>query len=999
LAQDFVDADPTFGETLFINKDEEEAQADARSLILDAINNGTLWANFIGHAASRTWELMFNNPDIDDLSNQGRYPFISSMTCHTGRFAEPTQDSFGEKFLLVPGKGAIGFWGTSGWGYSYEDYLYLRQLYPTVLQDSVRYLGDIITMAKFGLWSRYGAGAHIVNLILQYNLMGDPALTLDLPTQPDLTLEPQDIVVDPLTPSEADSSATLKLRLQNWGLMPRDSVFIDVDIQQAVTKQNISKQLGLPAFGRLDSLEFDWPLHNMAGPVEIRVTLDPNDLIKEDDESNNSQNGQVSVLTSTFAQIAPLNNSLVPTDQINLKIQTPQQYFDETTRYIFEIDTSRTFTSAALKLSPPIQAHPLLIKWQPTGLLPDNKYFWRVRMQDNETSNSFLGSFYSNGGSVFGWQQADGKAADFNVRENIQWTTNAHLSRRPIEVLLQSAWTNSVGFSVIQVNGHSPLQTARGVNLVVLNQNSGSVEKSGHFDTYADAAQAEALVSFVDDIASGRIVLATVHDEGSRFLSENARTALESIGSAKIRDLGYRDMWAIVGKKGAVPGTVDERFAAAQANGAVVLKDTLSVLSTSGRMISERIGPATIWADAQIDVTTGDSCDFVVNILGYNKSVGDTVRLVSSQKTKTIDLSSIDAQKFPFLYLDARFHNNSSSQSPELQSWNVLYEPAPDLTIGRQLVAQSADTILVGQEIKFYLDVYNVGLSQADEVPILVSQINQAGKNTIADIHVDSIAVDRYAPIEFSWKAGAVPGEKQIAITVDPDNKFEELSEANNSVITSVYVHPDTVEPEIHITFDEREIFDGDLVSPQPLIVAKLLDNNQELRIDSTSIKVFLDGVLMSMQDQSVITLEEPQSPDALAELHIRPTLEDGRHILEIQFSDNSLNAVTKRVDFMVESDLAIRNALNYPNPFANETEFCFDLTRQALIRIKIFTVAGRLIQTLEPGLVDIGYNRINWDGLDSAGDRLANGVYLYQIMAESDGETNSVSSKIIVMR
>lgn len=999
LADDFVDADPVYGEPLFISKNDANAQADPRSLILDALNNGALWTNFIGHAASRTWELMFNNPDIDDLSNQGRYPFISSMTCHTGRFAEPTQDSFGEKFLLVPNKGAIGFWGTSGWGYSYEDYLYLRQLYPTVLNDGVRYLGDIIRLTKFGLWSRYGAGAHIRNLILQYNLMGDPALTLDLPTKPDLTIEPQDIVVHPLTPSESDSTAALKLRVQNWGPITPDSVQVDVAIEQLVTKHSVNRQLALPAIGRMDSLSFDWPLRHMAGPVEIRATVDPLDLVSEDDETNNAQAGQVTVLTSTFAQVAPLNNSLLPDENVRLKIQTPQQYFDEDARYIFEIDTSESFSSSALKVSPPIQAHPLLIKWEPTGVLPNVKYFWRVRLQDGDAGQSFVGSFYTSSESRFGWQQADGKAAKFNTLDNIEWQQTAHLGQKAVSVLLQSAWTNSVGFALIEIDGISPLTTARGVNVVVLNQHSGAVIKTGHFDTYADANQAAALVDFIEEIAPGRIVLAAVSDEASRFLNENARTTLQAIGSARIGELGYRDMWAIVGKKGAAPGSVVEDFAKAQANGAVVLKDTLSVLHTSGRMLSERIGPATRWDLATLDVTIPDSSDYSVDVIGYNKVLGDTVRLVSNQKSSTIDLAAIDAETFPYLFLEIEFTTENSSQSPQVNSWNVMYEPAPDLTVGRQLVAQSADTVLVGQTVTFYLDVYNIGLTTAKKVPISVDQINQVGRNEIINTTIDSIAVDRYAPMKFSWQAGAVPGEKFISISVDPHNVFEELSEANNSVITSVYVHSDTVKPDIHITFDDREIFDGDLVAAEPKIVAKLMDNNPELRIDSTRIKIFLDGVLLSMSDHDFITLHESPSQDALAELHIQPTLEDGRHILEIQFSDQSLNAATKRVDFTVESDLALRDVLNYPNPFEQDTEFCFQITQQATISIKIYTVAGRLIQTLEPGIVDVGYNRIYWDGRDSSGDQLANGVYLYNMIARTDGETTTVTSKVIVMR
>lgn len=1001
LASEFVASKPTVGFPLFIRKNDEAAQADARSLILEAINAGTLMTNFIGHAASRTWELMFNNPDIDDLANMNRYPFISSMTCHTGRFAEPNQDSFGEKFLLVPNKGAIGFWGTSGWGYSYEDYLYLRRLYTTVLLDSVRHLGDIITLTKFAMWQHYGGGAHIRNLILQYNLMGDPAITLSLPTLPDLTLEPHDILVSPLVPSEADSFAQIKVNLQNWGLATQDSVMGRLDIEQLVTKETLTESFVVAPVGRIDSLNFTWPLRNMAGPVELRVTLDPTDQINEADETNNVQTKQITVLTSTFAQVAPPNNSLIPVDNVVLKIQTPQQFFDETARYIFEIDTANTFNSPVLHVSPPVQAHPLLIKWRPEALMPDTKYYWRVHLQETQMDNSFVGHFYTYHRPEFGWRQADSAAAAFNVRQHTVWQkSGATLEESRISILLQSAWTNSQGYAVIEVNNRAVMQTHRGFNIAVLNPNNGAVLDIGHFDTYANAEQTNQMVSFIHNITPGRLVLAAVSDEGSSHLSEAAFQALETLGSSKIRNLGYRDMWAIIGRKGAAAGSVPEGWEPAKANGAVVLKDTLSSLFQSGRLLSERIGPVSSWSSVDWDVAMHDSCDLHVNILGYKKSTADTVQLVSGVKRGPVDLSGINARDFPFIHLDARFHTASARYSPLLRSWSAVFSPAPDVTIGRQLVTQSADTVLVGQSVTFYLDVYNIGLGKAQNVTLAFDLVNQAGGvNHLATVQIDSIAVDRYAPIEYKWPVGAIPGEKQIALAADPDNLIAELSESNNAVITSVYAHADTIKPEITITFDDREIFDGDLVDREPHIVVTLRDNNSELSVDSTRVKVYLDGGLLSLQRRELIAFHQPQDSTILGELHIQPTLTDGDHLLEIQFSDAGANSAMKRVSFVVESDLQLRNVLNYPNPFAEGTEFCFDLTRQALVRIKLFTVAGRLIKTIEPGLVDVGYNRIYWDGFDEDGDPLANGVYLYQIIAETAEDTKKAGSKIIVMR
>jgi flagellar hook assembly protein FlgD len=92
-----------------------------------------------------------------------------------------------------------------------------------------------------------------------------------------------------------------------------------------------------------------------------------------------------------------------------------------------------------------------------------------------------------------------------------------------------------------------------------------------------------------------------------------------------------------------------------------------------------------------------------------------------------------------------------------------------------------------------------------------------------------------------------------------------------------------------------------------------------------------------------------------------------------------------RQVLLKVSDELRIVNLLNYPNPFARGTEFTFSLAGprapdQAVLRI--YTIAGRKIHEIGLGAGDtrIGFNRIEWDGRDSDGDEIANGIYLYKL-------------------
>jgi flagellar hook assembly protein FlgD len=74
---------------------------------------------------------------------------------------------------------------------------------------------------------------------------------------------------------------------------------------------------------------------------------------------------------------------------------------------------------------------------------------------------------------------------------------------------------------------------------------------------------------------------------------------------------------------------------------------------------------------------------------------------------------------------------------------------------------------------------------------------------------------------------------------------------------------------------------------------------------------------------------------------------------------------------------------------------FVFTLTGADIpdnIRIKIMTVTGKVVREIsssEIGPLRIGNNvsQFVWDGTDQFGDRLANGVYLYQVQVRYKGE------------
>lgn len=101
------------------------------------------------------------------------------------------------------------------------------------------------------------------------------------------------------------------------------------------------------------------------------------------------------------------------------------------------------------------------------------------------------------------------------------------------------------------------------------------------------------------------------------------------------------------------------------------------------------------------------------------------------------------------------------------------------------------------------------------------------------------------------------------------------------------------------------------------------------------------------------------------------------------------------RISFEVINKPMISNVLNYPNPFTTQTHFVFTLTGSEVpdyFKIQIMTVTGRIIKEIlkpELGPIHIGNNITEyvWNGTDKFGDPVANGLYLYRIVAKLNGK------------
>ena len=98
----------------------------------------------------------------------------------------------------------------------------------------------------------------------------------------------------------------------------------------------------------------------------------------------------------------------------------------------------------------------------------------------------------------------------------------------------------------------------------------------------------------------------------------------------------------------------------------------------------------------------------------------------------------------------------------------------------------------------------------------------------------------------------------------------------------------------------------------------------------------------------------------------------------------------------------AFRLVQNYPNPFNPETTIEFHLPGKSQVELTIFDLNGTEVRTLIRESRASGYHRIQWDGRDRAGRRLASGMYVYQLIAQAENGSGTAfkeTRKMILMK
>ncbi|XP_037380822.1 protein FAM3B [Talpa occidentalis] len=97
--------------------------------------------------------------------------------------------------------------------------------------------------------------------------------------------------------------------------------------------------------------------------------------------------------------------------------------------------------------------------------------------------------------------------------------------------------------------GEKTKNVARGINIAIVNYVTGKVTATQYFDMY-EGDNSGPMTKFIQGVPPKSLIFMVTHDDGSTRLTENAKKAIEALGSKEIRNMKFRSSWVFLAAKG-----------------------------------------------------------------------------------------------------------------------------------------------------------------------------------------------------------------------------------------------------------------------------------------------------------------------------------------------------------------------------------------------------------------------------------------------------------------
>ncbi|HEY8896302.1 MAG TPA: C25 family cysteine peptidase [Niastella sp.] len=1039
--------------------------------IAQLFNEGITFLTYFGHSSATTLE--FNLDDPMNYNNQGKYPVFFVNGCKAGDFFTYYKErllfneTLSEKFILAKQRGTIGFVASTHFGIVNYLNVYLTGLYENLTrQDYNKSLGETIKSALQTLLNATGTYDFYSRMHAeQITLHGDPAIYINSQPKADYVIEESLIKISPPFISLVEKNFTVKVKAVNLGKAVRDSIVLEIKQQYPNGTTGTLYRQKIKGIRDADSVELTVPVvaSRDKGQNKLIVTIDADGIVNEVSENNNTATKDFYIYEDEARPVYPYTYAITnnPNEKLYASTANP---VTSTKTWLMEIDTSGKFNSP-VKVSKSVVSGGGIIEFNHGLNFVDNTvYYWRVAPQvPNADLRWNVSSFTYRNGVENGFIQSQYDQHKESELVRISLDSTDHLykygTRENFFIIRNGIFPTAAGnaqdFSVT-VNNDDKIQSVCGVSGIIFYV-FDSVTMKPWFNAEAnqpgrlgsdvvcgtnrrwqfqfnmvpgDTAVRHRIINFMDNIPAGSYVVVNniwsyvpgnnvypnewIGDTaywGSNTsvyhrLLEQGFVKIDSINKPRAFSFMYRkDRQGFFGPRFVISDSTYDR---------ITLSTSVISPDTVGYINSPKFGPAKSWKKVEWDGVSLESPTVdnpTVDVVGSDYSGMETVLFKLDRNTRTMDISSVDSSKYPFIQLKMRNVDSVNVSPFQLKKWGVYYEPVPEGSLAANIYFTAKDTVGLGEQVPIGIAFKNISKLPFDSMLVKVNLIDKSNiTHSMLSTKMKPIAVGDTIMVNVLVDTKNFGGNNVVQVDVNPDNDQPEYYHFNNVLYHNLYVIPDNTKPLLDVTFDGVHILNNDLVSAKPHIQIKIKDESKNMLLSDTSISTvqvrYPDGTLRTyhFDGDTLKFIPATSTTDNVATIEFTPQFTsqidpngDEYELVVVgkDASGNKASDIAYRIGFKVISKPMISNLLNYPNPFSTSTAFVFTVTGSDIpqnIRIQILTVTGKIVREItmnELGPLHIGRNitEFKWDGTDQYGQKLGNGVYLYRVITSLNGK------------
>lgn len=1043
---------------------------------------GAVHATYIGHGASWTWETMFWASDVqEDLSNTTMLPMVNSMTCHTGRFANPEIDSFGEIWLWQP-HGAMGFLGSTGWGETNADYLMMKRQFEAIFAEQERYPIVAVLLSKVDADHFPSDILDPMSSPLLFEWNGDPLVRLALAARPDWVLRPGDIEVGP-QPILPGDTVTVTVNVRNEGIDPAGPSSLRLFDADPDSGGSILSNVGVHEISTDDSAQvsWEWVISDDAGEYSVHAWVNPDTSEQESFRGNNRT-------SALFTVFAPIPDLVVADSAFWVEPESPQVLDNPLTVFL-------RFSNCGTGPAPQFRVHvsdssfaegtvrelcdslyggldrgevdTLIASWPITDLdagghLLTGIVDWRNEVAELDTSNNRATT------SVYIAARAELEAEEL-------WVSNENPPEGD-DLTITGIWSNTgessaPGFHTVLFHGHPDSAASYVVADSRVDSLAGGAQDSlttqwptlgqvGSHTFYlvvdADDDVAEAsddnnqlargieVLSGPDLLVPSFVLSPESPIEGDSAVFEAVLRNAGLIDAQSFETMLELDQSVIQSWDTELPGqtetvvhhgwhweqgesghhtltlTLDAGSTVEETNEnnnvttagvyVMTLADLVVELSASADFAVEG---DTIWLESRVR-NDGEAPAHTVR-LDWDQSIdlGQTWTSLESIFIPEIEGGS-DRRESTSVIVEARtYWFRTTVSTPVEESTTANNQDSCVVTVRERypadlsILATAAleDTVIVGNDVTITLDIINSGEMSPDSAWL---EIRSVPSDTVAFVSpLVTVGPADTARALASWPVphGQTNWHALVLTLPEDPNPGD-----NGDTVTVVGLWPPEIDPVGDLVVTPLRPLSGDTVAlgltvrnsgetpAPPFTVALFRGDPASAESDTVELLetiTLADGLGTGEAFEAIFQWATPEA-EGKEELYV--WLDATRVVAERDESNNILGTTIE----ILARDFSLDDVTPLPSPASGRTAFLIRASHEADVSVRLYTVTGRLIESIGPVTVSPERNEaIEWLCTDRDGDRVANGVYLFRVHAASlrSGQAANYQGKVVVRR